>query len=90
LCNKDYTYQGLVEYGLDISLTCGKRIRAINDLWNKDLIYQGFWMFNQLRYTITDIKLWNFLRVYVDEATLRHVHIQGRNTTQKAMTCTFL
>jgi len=25
----------------------------------------------------------------VDEVTLRHVHIQGRNTTKKTMTCNF-
>jgi len=29
------------------------------------------------------------LAFYVDEATLRHVHIQGRNTTKKAITCNF-
>jgi len=27
------------------------------------------------------------LAFYVDEATCRHVHIQGRNTTKKAMPC---
>jgi len=25
----------------------------------------------------------------VDEVTLRHVHIHGRNTTKKTMTCNF-
>jgi len=39
--NKDYTYQGPMEQGLDISETCGKRIRYIRDLCNKDYIYQG-------------------------------------------------
>jgi len=29
------------------------------------------------------------LSFYVDEVTLRHVHIQGRNTTKKTMTCNF-
>jgi len=29
------------------------------------------------------------LAFYVDEVTLRHVHIQGRNTTKKMMTCNF-
>ena len=29
------------------------------------------------------------LAFYVDEAALRHVHIQGRNTTKKTMTCHF-
>jgi len=29
------------------------------------------------------------LAFYVDEATLRHVPIQGRNTTKKTMSCTF-
>jgi len=26
---------------------------------------------------------------YVDEVTLRHVHIQGRDATKKMMTCNF-
>jgi len=29
------------------------------------------------------------LAFYFDEATLRHVHIQGRNKTKKTMTCNF-
>jgi len=29
------------------------------------------------------------LAFYVDEATFRHVHIKGRNTTKKTMTCNF-
>jgi len=29
------------------------------------------------------------LAFYVDEATLRHVHIQGQNTTKKTLTCNF-
>ena len=29
------------------------------------------------------------LAFYVGEVTLRHVHIQGRNTTNKTMTCNF-
>jgi len=36
-------------------------------------------------------QIWVFLRVYfyVDEVTLRRVHIQGRNTTKKTITCNF-
>jgi len=36
-------------------------------------------------------QIWVFLRACfcVYEATLRHVHIQGRNTTKKTMTCNF-
>jgi len=30
-----------MEQGLDISETCGIRIRSIRDMYNKDYIYQG-------------------------------------------------
>ena len=50
---------------------------------NKD--YQNFGKFNSLGNTLTNIRsnmsLSSCLLFYVDEVTLRHVHIQGRNTT---------
>jgi len=50
----------------------------ILELCNKD--YQDFGMFNSEE----SVKYESFcvLACYVDEATLRHVHIQGRNTTK--------
>ena len=52
---------------------------------NKD--YQDFGKFNSLRNTLTNsrsnMSLSSCLRFYVDEVTLIHVHIQGRNTTKK-------
>ena len=64
--------------------------RRILDLWNK--VYQDFGKFNSLRNTLTDsrsnMSLFRacFLRWW---ATLRHVHIQGQNTTKKTITCNF-
>ena len=58
---------------------------------NKD--YQDFGKYNNLRITLThsvsNMSLSSCLLVYVDKATLRHVHIQCRNTTQKTMTSNF-
>jgi len=63
-------------------------LRRILDLWSKD--YQDFGKFNSLRNT-QSVKYESLfaLAYYVDEATLRHVHIPGRNKTKKTMTCIF-
>ena len=55
---------------------------------NKD--YQGFGKFKEYSYE-QSVKSESFfvLAFYVDEVTLRHVHIQGWNTTKKTMTCNF-
>jgi len=55
--------------------------------WNfamKD--YKEFRKFNSIANTLTNSRS-NMSPL--DEATLRHVHIQSRNTTKKTMTCNF-
>ena len=53
--------------------------------------YKNFERFNSLKNTCTDSRSNIFLRACFLRwwATLRHVHIQGRNTTKKTMTCAF-
>jgi len=56
--------------------------------------YQDFGKFNSLGNTSDyekSVKYESFFvfTFYVNEATLRHVQIQGRSTTNKTMTCNF-
>ena len=76
-------------------LLLGQRWIIGNTMWIwKSTSSHRYWFIRSLE-SLTDLltigQIWVFLRAFFLRwwATLRHVHIQGRNTTQVTMTCNF-